>query len=928
MADALGSLDAARAYLARGWCPIPIPRRRKGPALLEWEHLRLTEAELAQHFASAMNVGINLGEPSRGLTDIDLDCHEALELAAKMLPPTPAIFGRASKPRSHWLYIAEGAITDQFCDIPEEGKSRGATLVEFRATPRSRVGQGVGGHQTVFPGSVHPSGEVIEWDDGAGEPAPIAAAELRQRAAELACACLLARHCPDAVEGFLAAPSAVPEGIPVRVADLVRTWLRLAQPEQAPARPQRLMPLGGPSWFAELRARGVRAAAQFFGCRVQEEPKRGFSPCPACSSDRRGTTDKRPPCDITSDGMGWTCWHCGSKGDTVDLAALRVAGRGELTPQQWGEVHERCAAAGLCSPDRASDRAVQRRPEPPPPDDRDAPPEHHAVRVTNSGSAALRVVPNAAPDAAPDAAAAPAPDAARRPIIYIRPDEHEVVSESIAALAPDPRLFQRGGELVQVLTDAGQLAGVTRPTAQPRIAPVQQARLRELMAERARWLKRPPRGDWQHAHPPDWAVREVIDRGEWPRIRPLEAVVETPVLRPDGTVLSAPGYDASTGILLVPNCKLAPIPEHPTRGQIDKAIAALSEVVCDFPFSTSAHAACWMAGLLTPLCRFAFGGPAPLFLVDANVRGAGKSKLCDVISVLLTGREMDRQSFTDDEDEMRKAVLTIASEGERFVLLDNINRPLGGGVLDGALTGQSAKGRRLGKNESMRGTLIATWYGTGNNVQFIGDTARRVLPIRLDSAHERPEERANFRHPKLLEWARGERAGLVAAALTILRGYYAAGAPEMGLKPWGSFEEWSGVVRSAMVWAGCDDPAETRRALMDSADSDASGLAALLSGWEDMDPSRTGVTASELLQRLKNDRYEAQERNQEERLVRLREALLELCPGRNGDLPDARRLGYQLRHFRGRVVGGRKLDQTLDRNGIATWSVSGGVVVR
>lgn len=927
---AQSQLAAAREYLARGWCPIPIPRRRKGPVLPEWEHLRLTGADLEQHFGrGATNVGINLGEPSHGLSDVDLDCEEALELATRILPAT-ATFGRASKPRSHWLFVAEGAITEQFCDLPEVGKVRGATLVELRATPASRAGQGVGGHQTVFPGSVHPSGESIEWTDPAAMPTVIPAVELRRLAARLACACLLTRQCPDAVEPFLAAPEAVPEGLPVRVSEVVSTWLRLSAPGSAaePARPQRLIPPGGPSWFAELRSRGIRASAPFFGCTAQPEPKRGLSPCPSCGEAKRGTTDKRPPVDITSDGMGWTCWHCGAKGDAVDLAALRVAGRTELTSEQWGEVHERCAAAGLCSPDRP----VQRRPEPPPPGDDDAPPPEFlaaAARVTASGSAVLRVVGNAAAAAAPEApadaapAATPAPATARRPIIYIRPDEHEVVSEAIAAIAPDPRIYQRGGELVQVLTDQGQLAGVTRPASQPRIAPIQQARLRELVAERARWLKRPARGgDWQHSHPPDWAVREILDRGEWPRIRPLEAVVETPVLRPDGSVLDRPGYDAATGILLVPNCQVDPVPKHPTHEQVATAIDQLAEIVCDFPFATGAHLSCWVAGLLTPLARFAFGGPAPLFLVDANVRGAGKSKLCDLISVILTGRAMDRQSFTDDEDEMRKTVLTIASEGERFVLLDNINRPLGGGVLDGALTGQSAKGRRLGKNETMRGTLIATWYGTGNNVQFAGDTARRCMPIRLDSAHERPEDRQGFAHANLLDWARGQRNRLVCAALTILRGYYAAGAPDMRLRPWGSFEEWSSVVRAAMVWAGCTDPAEARQALMASADSDASGLATLLAGWDDIDPGRQGISASEVLQRLRSDRYEAADGRSEERYTRLREAILELCPGRNGDLPDPRRLGYQLRHFRGRIVGGRKLGSATNRDGVAIWFVS------
>jgi putative DNA primase/helicase len=54
------------------------------------------------------------------------------------------------------------------------------------------------------------------------------------------------------------------------------------------------------------------------------------------------------------------------------------------------------------------------------------------------------------------------------------------------------------------------------------------------------------------------------------------------------------------------------------------------------------------------------------------------------------------------------------------------------------------------------------------------------------------------------------RAQLVAAGLTVLRGYSAAGRPDMRLPPWGSFEGWSKLVRGALVWAGEADPGETR----------------------------------------------------------------------------------------------------------------------
>jgi hypothetical protein len=50
------------------------------------------------------NVGIVLGPSSQGLTDVDLDCVEAIAIAPYILPRTEAIFGRASKRASHWLY--------------------------------------------------------------------------------------------------------------------------------------------------------------------------------------------------------------------------------------------------------------------------------------------------------------------------------------------------------------------------------------------------------------------------------------------------------------------------------------------------------------------------------------------------------------------------------------------------------------------------------------------------------------------------------------------------------------------------------------------------------------------------------------------------------------------------------------------------------
>lgn len=170
---------AALAYHDRGWRVVPVLRGGKAPTLSGWRTLVLTRDDLAREFAAACNIGVVLGTASRGLVDIDLDCSEAVALAPTLLPGTPARFGRASKRESHYLYVAPGGATEKYVALD------GRMLVELRAD----------GCQTVFPPSVHPSGERVEWgaDDA---PAPIDAAKLREAVAHLACACLLARHWP------------------------------------------------------------------------------------------------------------------------------------------------------------------------------------------------------------------------------------------------------------------------------------------------------------------------------------------------------------------------------------------------------------------------------------------------------------------------------------------------------------------------------------------------------------------------------------------------------------------------------------------------------------------------------------------------------------------------------------------------------------
>ncbi len=217
-------IDRSQAYLDNGWRLVPIKARDKKPAVSSnWQNMRLTLEQLKPMLNEDSNLGVLLGGPSNGLVDVDLDCHEAAVLADLFLRPS-WVFGRASKLRSHWLYVCVGMKTEKFQFIDEDVDAPGMVL-ELRST----------GAQTVFPPSIHASGELIEWNHGDGDtemPLTIHVEELRLRGAKLAAASLIMRYAGEESARAWAAGGPVPN-LPRDVVDCIRKWLRATPPTPA-----------------------------------------------------------------------------------------------------------------------------------------------------------------------------------------------------------------------------------------------------------------------------------------------------------------------------------------------------------------------------------------------------------------------------------------------------------------------------------------------------------------------------------------------------------------------------------------------------------------------------------------------------------------------------------------------------------------------
>ncbi len=501
----------------------------------------------------------------------------------------------------------------------------------------------------------------------------------------------------------------------------------------------------------------------------------------------------------------------------------------------------------------------------------------------------------------------PATQKADRPEIMISAGRHpEMVDQAEAALVPHAarlKIFQRANEIVRIVVldrESGNGA-LQRRRGAVQLAAMSPLMLRDIFEQLILW-SRPGQNGPEPADCPSRLPATYLERlGNW-KLPMLQGVIEAPIMRPDGSILSASGYDESSRLFLYADSDWAAVPESPTRAHAEAALRELSAPFAEFPFVEDAARSALLAAIITAIQRRLLES-APLFGFDAPSQRSGKSLLAESVGIIATGRKPPSTGVARTDDELRKAITSALREGQLIVNLDNITRPLDSPDLARAITQSEYSDRVLGANKMLRLRTNLLWTATGNNLTFKGDMASRALLCRIDAKVEHPEKR-DFEISDLAAHLSAHRKQLAIAALTILRAYHVAGRPRQNLPRWGGFDQWSREIREPLVWLGVADPCRTRERIIVNNPERDSALS-ILSTWHDLSQDRA-VTVAEVIRDGAN----------------LKELLLTVAADRTEPAKiNPRRLGVWLRSIEDRIFGDFQLSRHGSTQGVARWRV-------
>ena len=383
--------------------------------------------------------------------------------------------------------------------------------------------------------------------------------------------------------------------------------------------------------------------------------------------------------------------------------------------------------------------------------------------------------------------------------------------------------------------------------------------------------------------------------------RPCAGMVHVPLLTRDGLVTTS-GYHAPTGLILDLGGLRLTLPERLDRKTARRALKRLLRPFRGYLHRGTVNPVALLTAVLTAIMRPSLA-ICPGILIDGNVAGVGKGKLARALSALGAPGipSIITEGYTAEETE--KWIAAALIRGAPAILLDNLQREIASSTRESMLTELIADIGAFGKLTNLRVACRSLLLMTANNASLRRDLLRRVVPLRITVAEEKPELR-KFDFDPVAEIL-ADRVELLEAAFTILLAWQRVRELPKNRKlrcRLGSFEEWADRVGGTATCLTGKNPIvliEERRD-QDPVIADERRIIEALAAKFGPSEWSAGGAAMEI------DRD-------------LWASVLKL----KGEQPDAGTIGRWLRARKDRVFGEWMLTNSLDWIGVAKWRLQG-----
>ncbi len=476
---------------------------------------------------------------------------------------------------------------------------------------------------------------------------------------------------------------------------------------------------------------------------------------------------------------------------------------------------------------------------------------------------------------------------------------HHVVNIAERELAKTGRYYQSGGLIVTVATNP--------ESGDPSVVHVNGPALTKVLSQCAAWERFNAKlGDFVPCDPPTRHIGILNDSQSYIHLPPLNGVARQPYFREnDGVLVTEAGYDKLSQRFGVFDARKFVTPE-PTVEAAYAALALLNELLSEFSYDSPIDQSAALSAIFTAVTRASYAY-APAFHTKASTIGSGKSYQNELIGAFAKPGFTQKVSYPTTSEEATKAILSLLLPSPAVIEFDDMATDwIPHGIINRMLTAESITDRILGVSKTATVSTRTLFLSSGNNVGPVRDLLRRVITINIDHRCATPATKSYTGSP--VESVRKDRGRYVAAVLTIILAWKAAGSPRTNVENIATYGgAWADYCRHPLIWLGLADPAT---ALLEQVkhDPDADVLLALLTEWH----SKFGSTPT-TVRKVISSSYNSIADN------RLHEAICEFPVQERGGINPSK-FGWILKKNMNRIVGEYTLKQgTAD--GRVAWIV-------